>query len=230
MRHLYHHRKFNRTCDHRRAMRRNLAQNLFEHGEITTTLPKAKDMRPFCEKLITLAVKVRRHTAAKESAEALSARRRIHQLLGERSLIPKEHVDAFHAMSDAARAKTLRSPSGRRHRTGEPQGRLSFTGESISHRLIEKIAPRYEDRPGGYTRVVRLARRRLGDASPLAVLQLVGQEESPGVLTKPGKTARRRRTDARYSFAVQVAKGQSARGRGASATGASSEASVGDST
>jgi len=210
MRHLRHHRRFNRTKDHRRALRRNLAQNLFEHGEITTTLPKAKDIRPFCERLITLAVKIRRHTAAREHAKALAVRRSLHKLLGDRSLIPDEHWDAYNAMSDADRNRTMRMASGRRHRTGDPKGRLVFTAESVTHRLIQRVAPRFEDRPGGYTRVIRLARRRLGDATPLAVLQLVGDEQSPGPLAKPAKSARLRRIEARYSFAAKALKAKPA--------------------
>lgn len=96
--------------------------------------------------------------------------------------------------------------SGRRHRTGDPKGRLAFTAESVTHRLIETVAARYEDRPGGYVRLIRLADRRLGDASALAILQLVGDEEAPGPLTRPGKTARRKRADARYAMAIKLAK------------------------
>ncbi len=206
MRHLVHHRKLNRTSEHRLALRRNLAKNLFEHGEVETTLPKAKDVRAFCERLITIAVRVRKHDASREPAKALAARRRLHTLLGDRAIIPKEHVEKYVAMSDANRLKTRRMGSGRRFRTGEPKGHLEFTTDSVLHRLVEKIAPRFEDRPGGYTRVIRLSRWRLGDASPLAKLQLVGGEQSPGPVAKPAKTARRRRADARYALAVKTAK------------------------
>jgi large subunit ribosomal protein L17 len=101
--------------------------------------------------------------------------------------------------------------SGRRYRTGEPKGRLAFTAESVTHRLIETLAPRFEDRPGGYTRLVRLADRRLGDHSPMAMLQLVGEEEPPVSLTKPGKSARKRRADARYAAAIKAAKARGAK-------------------
>ena len=57
MRHRIHFRRFNRTMEHRKAMRRNMAQNLFEHGQIRTTLTKAKDLRPFVERIITMAVR-----------------------------------------------------------------------------------------------------------------------------------------------------------------------------
>lgn len=211
MRHRIRQRKLNRTSEHRKALHRNLAMNFFEHGTVRTTLPKARDLRPFCERLITLAVKVRKHQAADEKAKALTTRRTIHKLLGDRGLIPGEHQESYDEMSDAKRARTMRMPSGRRHRTGDPKGRLVFTAESVTHRLIEKIAPRYEDRPGGYTRLIRLAQRRVGDAAPLAVLQLVGDEEAPGPVTKPEKTARRKRADARYAMVVKLAK---ARGDG----------------
>lgn len=187
-------------------MLRNLAQNLFEHGEIRTTLPKAKDARPFVEKLITLAVDVRRRGSAGDPVGSLSARRRIHSMLADRAIIPAAHRDEYNLMSDAARERTLRMPTGRRYRTGEPKGRLAFTAESITHRLIEHIAPKYLDRPGGYTRVVRLPDRRIGDSSELALLQLVGNEESPGAVSKPKQTSRRRRANARYSLAVSAAK------------------------
>lgn len=208
MRHRIRQKKLNRTTEHRKALQRNLAQSLFEHGQVQTTLPKARDLKPFCERLITLAVKVRKYQAAKERARALTVRRTIHKLLGDRGLVPKEHQEDYDGMSDAARAKTMRMPTGRRHRTGDPKGRLVFTAESVTHRLIEKVASKYEDRPGGYTRLIRLADRRLGDASEQAILQLVGDEEAPGPLTKPGKTARRKRADARYAMAVKLAKGR----------------------
>jgi len=211
MRHRIRQKKLNRTTEHRKALHRNLAQSLIEHGQVRTTLPKARDLKPFCERLITLAVKVRKHQAAKEAAKALTVRRTIHKMLGDRGLVPKEHQEAYEGMSDAARARTMRMPTGRRHRTGDPKGRLAFTAESVTHRLIETVAARYEDRPGGYTRLIRLSDRRLGDASWLAILQLVGDEEAPGPLTRPAKTARRKRADSRYAMAAKLTK---ARGGG----------------
>ena len=190
-----------------------MAQSLFEHGQITTTLPKAKDLRPFVEKLVTLAVRARRLGEAGDRAGALAARRSIDSLMTDRAIIPSEHRAAYAGMSDAARAKSVRMVSGRRYRTGEPKGRLTFTADSVTRRLIEKIAPRFVDRPGGYTRVIHLSDTRIGDSSRLAVLQLLGSEQAPGSLTKPRKSARRRRTDARYAMAVKAAKTWSTKGR-----------------
>jgi len=199
-----------------------MAQNLFEHGRITTTLPKAKSLRPFVEKLITLAVSTRRHAARHDSVRALSARRRIHALLTDRCIIPKESKSAYEQMSDAARAKSLRSASGRRYRTGESKGRLAFTADSVVRRLIENIAPRFEGRPGGYTRIIRLPSWRIGDGATLAMISLLGGEEAPTSLTKPARSARKRRTDARFSLAIKLSKGFG-RKQGATASAASGE-------
>ena len=206
MRHRMHHRKLNRTSEHRLALRRNLAQSLIEHGRITTTTAKAKDVKPFVERLVTLAVKVRRSQAEGDPAAALRARRSIHRVMGDRAIIPADHRATYEGFSDAARRKTLRMASGRRYRTGEPKGRLAFTAESVAHRLIETVGRRFEDRTGGYTRLISLADRRVGDQTRLAVLELVGDEDAPTSLTKPRKSARSRRTDARYAMAIKVAK------------------------
>ncbi|MCP4593814.1 MAG: 50S ribosomal protein L17 [bacterium] len=208
MRHRIAHKKLNRTSAHRRALRRNLAQSLFEHGQIRTTLEKARDLQPFAERLITISKSA---AGGGSSSVRLSARRRLYRLLGDRAIIPADHRGAYDLFSDAKRARVLRAPSGRRHRTGAAKGRLEFTAESVTHRLIETIAPRYQERDGGYTRVIRLGERRVGDHAPLAVLQLVGDERSPGSIAKPRKTSRRRKADARYAFVVKLAKGGGSR-------------------
>ncbi len=205
MRHRISQRKLHRTSSHRRAMQRNLAQSLFEHGQIRTTIQKAKDLRPFAERLITLA----------KSAHggSITARRQIHKMLSDRSLVPAEHREAYDGMSDVKWAKTMRGAGGRRYRTGEPKGKLAFTGESVTYRLINTIAVKYEARDGGYTRIIRLPDRRIGDHSELAIIQLVGDETSPGAVTRPTKTARKKRADSRYAAAVKAAR--AGKGRGA---------------
>ena len=198
MKHRISLKKLNRTTSHRRALRRNLAQSLFEHGQVTTTLPKAKSVQRFAEKLITLAKKAK--------AGSLDARRRIIQVLTDRAVIASENQSAYEDMTRAKRAKVLRARSGRRYRTGEPKAGMPFTAESLVRRLIEDLAPRYADRQGGYTRVIKLPNTRIGDNSALAVLQLIGQEETPGSVTKPKKTGRRRRADSRYAAAAKGAR------------------------
>ena len=213
MRPRIHLRKLNRTSEHRKALLRNMAQSIIEHGQIRTTLPKAKAIVPYFEKLLTMAVKVRTLKAAGQHSRSLAARRSIHRLLGDRGLIPADQRETYAAMSDAARKRTMRMASGRRYRTGEPRGRLGFTAESVTHRLIETVAPRYEDRPGGFTRLIRLPSKRLGDATPMAMVQLVGNEEAPTSLAKPSRSARRRRADSRYAMAIKTAKQWSSRER-----------------
>ena len=222
MRHRIQQRKLGRTTSHRRALRRNLAQSLFEHGQVTTTLAKAKDVQPFAEKLITLAKRA--------FAGSVPARRRLVRMMGDRAVIPAAHQETYGLMLDAKRAKVLRARSGRRHRTGEPHGGLKFTAESIVHRLVEKVAPNFVDRPGGYTRVLKLGKRRLGDGAPTATLQLVGEEDGPGSLPRPEKSARSRRTERRYAAMARLLKGAGkAGGESPSEAPASPEATVADS-
>lgn len=198
MRHLIAHRKLNRTSEHRIALRRNMAQSLFEHGQIRTTLPKAKDLRPFAERMITLAKKAREGS--------LAARQRLVAVLGDRAVILKEHQEEYDAMSDAARDRVLRSRSGRRHRLGQARGGQKFTAISIVHHLINTVAAEFEGRSGGYTRVILVGKTGRVDNATMAVLQLVGKEESPGTITRPEKTARKRRTERRYAAAAKAVK------------------------
>lgn len=133
MRHRVAGRQLNRTSEHRLAMRRNLTASLFEHETISTTLEKAKDVRGFAEKLITLAKK-----------GTLPARRRAIALLNNRAIYEEDE-----------------------------KGQLVKKGTVVG-KLFSDIAPRYLDRPGGYTRIIKLPKRRLGDAGQLVLLQLVG--------------------------------------------------------
>ncbi|MHC4843542.1 MAG: 50S ribosomal protein L17, partial [Planctomycetota bacterium] len=150
MRHRVAGRRLSRTSSHRVAMRRNLAASLFEHETISTSLEKAKEVKPFAEKLITLAKK-----------GTLAARRQAITMLGNRDII--EYDDGKHV------------------RKG-----------TIIGKLFSDIAPRYLDRPGGYTRIIRLALHRLGDSGSLVLLQLVGQDERPKKKSKPKKSTRKK--------------------------------------
>jgi large subunit ribosomal protein L17 len=133
MRHRVAGRQLNRTSEHRLALRRNLAASLFEHETISTTIEKAKDVRGFAEKLITLAKKGN-----------LTARRRAIQLLNNRAIYKEE--------------------DGQRIKAG-----------TVIGKLFSEIGPRFLDRKGGYTRIIKLPKRRLGDNGQLVLLQLVEQ-------------------------------------------------------
>ena len=121
MRHGKAHRKLGRTSAHRTAMFANMSASLIKHEQIVTTLPKAKDLRPVIEKLITLGKK-----------GGLHARRQ-----------------AISQIRDVAMAK----------------------------KLFDVLGPRYKDRKGGYTRIMK-AGFRYGDSAPVAVIEFVDRDPS----------------------------------------------------
>ncbi|MEW6199634.1 MAG: 50S ribosomal protein L17 [Planctomycetota bacterium] len=193
MRHCVQGRKLNRTTSHRLALRRNLVQSLFEHGEVRTTVIKAKEVRGFAERLITLAID-----------GGLAARQRAEALLTDRAIIPADHQEDYDRMSDAKRNKTLRARSGRRYRANVTRPGLKFTAESVLHKLFTDIGPKMKKRnetlrcSGGYTRIIKLAERRLGDGGQLAILQLVSEDDKPRKRSKD-KTERKRRARVKYT-------------------------------
>ena len=132
MRHQRSGRKLGRNSAHRKALYSNLAGALIEHGRIQTTEAKAKAVKPFAEKMITL---------------------------GKRG--------DLHARRQALAA--LRS-------------------NDIVHRLFADVAPRFSDRPGGYTRIVKLGPRQ-GDAADMVYLELVDFEPLAAPLAAPQRSA-----------------------------------------
>jgi large subunit ribosomal protein L17 len=201
-------------------MRRNLAQSLIQHGQVETTLAKAKEVRPFVERIITLARK-----------GTLQSRQRAIAMLGDRAAIAKDEQEKYDAMSLPQRRKVLMARSGRRHRTGNVptsynKKKIPFVARSVIHRLFTDVAPKYENRPGGYTRIVRLPKRRIGDNSDLALLQLVGlseKEEAPKGLKKViGR--RRQKTIDRIRFLEGKAPKCRARGQPRKGPGAEAKA------
>jgi large subunit ribosomal protein L17 len=135
MRHRVAGRHLSRTSSHRLALRRNMVSSLFEHETISTTLEKAKEVKSFAEKLITLG-----------KTGTLASRRRAIALLNNRAIYEEQ--------------------DGQNVKVG-----------TVIGKLFSEIAPRYLDRPGGYTRIIRLSKRRLGDNGKLVLLQLVGENE-----------------------------------------------------
>jgi len=136
MRHRVGHRKLGRVTEHRIAMLRNQATALLRHERIETTVPKAKELRPFVERLITIA---KRGLAAGEgNGRTLHARRLVLQDIQDRDVVGK---------------------------------------------LFDTIAPRFEARPGGYTRILRIGFRR-GDSAEVAQIELVGSEYNPNAATE----------------------------------------------
>jgi len=189
MRHRIAGYQLNVKTDHRRAMLRNLAAGLFEHGQITTTLPKAKAVQPFVEHLITMAKR-----------PSLAARREITSRLTDRKVFAWVADPNTKEETKAAQSRLWELPSADEiefNRFGE----LRKAPRLVQH-LLTKVAPLYKDRAGGYTRIVKLDKRRLGDATDLVVLQLVGNEEGPQV--KGRKSTRRTNADKRTAFAKKA--------------------------
>ena len=149
MRHLKAHRKLGRTSEHRNSMLRNLATSLINSREerITTTLPKAKELRPFIERAITLSR--RAHNLSDDDARALHLRR--------------QAAGFFHAGNTAVVSLTGKRGQLRPERTA---------GVAALRRLFNELGERYKDRPGGYTRILKLGHRD-GDAAELAIIELV---------------------------------------------------------
>ncbi|HPE41011.1 MAG TPA: 50S ribosomal protein L17 [Bacteroidales bacterium] len=118
MKHRNKLKKLSRPSDHRKALIKNLMRSLFEHGSIVTTLPKAKAVRPFVEKVIT-----------KGKSGSVHSRRYIYSYLGDRKL---------------------------------------------TNKVVDEISKKFQSRPGGYTRILKMGQRR-GDASEIALLQILDE-------------------------------------------------------
>lgn len=195
MRHRVAKKHLSRTASHLNAMRRNMAQSLIEHGQVETTLPKARETRRFVEKLITMARK-----------GTIDARRRVESMLRDRAIIEAEHQEKYDQMTDAQRHKVMFARSGRRHRTGAVpasynKNKIPFVAQSVVHKLMTEVAPIYKDRPGGYTRIIRTAKRRIGDNGEVAILQLVDPNEKPATGGKKKSVGlRRERINARIAY------------------------------
>lgn len=139
MRHRVAHRKLGRTTSHRMSLLRNLAASLFIHERIRTTLAKAKELRPFAEKLITLSKK-----------DSLHARRRALQVMVHQDAVAK---------------------------------------------LFRDLSARFADRPGGYTRILKLGRRK-GDGAEMAFIELVDFAFTP-TKEAPARDSKKEKAEAK---------------------------------
>ena len=150
MRHLKAHRKLGRTTEHRISMLRNLATSLINSREdrIVTTLPKAKELRPFVEKAITLS---RRAASLEGDASEVG---RLH--------LRRQAAGFFHS------GNYRRAIATRRGHTLPPR----TAGVAAVRRLFDELGERFKDRPGGYTRIIKMG-RRTGDGAELAIIELV---------------------------------------------------------
>jgi len=183
MRHQKAHRKLGRTSEHRMSMLRNLAVSLINAREerIVTTLPKAKELRPFVEKAITLSRKASNLEGDDTGARALHLRR--------------QAAGFFHAGNMQAVALTGKRGQARLPRTA---------GVAALKRLFDELGDRYKDRPGGYTRIFKLG-RRAGDNAELAIIELV---DNPGERDALEAAKKRKSAGSKKKKAAETKRGE----------------------
>ena len=157
MRHKKAHRKLGRTTEHRISLLRNLATSLInaDKEHIVTTVPKAKELRPFIEKAITMA-------------------RKAQDLDGDDAVLRGVHLRRQAARFFHAGNSTFKSQQSKfRGNKGEAKEPIERTaGVKAVQRLFNELGVRYKDRSGGYTRIIKLGRRQ-GDNAEMAVIELV---------------------------------------------------------
>jgi large subunit ribosomal protein L17 len=162
MRHRLAGRHLGRNSSHRVALFRNLARAIITHESIKTTVPKAKTLRPFIEKLVTLA--------KKGAAAAAAAPAATHET--------QNNVQRARAVHFRRQAMAKLGPT---HGTGvydkknEPV--TEATANTVLKKLFNVLGPRFRDRPGGYTRILKLHERRLGDAGEQAIIEFLKEGE-----------------------------------------------------
>ncbi|QDU20195.1 50S ribosomal protein L17 [Urbifossiella limnaea] len=154
MRHRQAGKHFSRTPAHREALFRNLSRSLITHERIVTTLPKAKALRPYIEKLITLAKKAAVITAAAPEGDKVARVKALHLRRQAATILGPTHGTAVVDKNDEV-----------------------VEGDTILKKLFRDIGPRYKERPGGYTRIIKQHYRRLGDGGHTAVIELLKEGE-----------------------------------------------------
>ncbi len=172
MRHRKKGRHLGSHLGHRKALEKNLINQLFTHERILTTKAKAKELRPKAEKIITMAKKAflaEKNAKTKEEKEKarllkLHYIREVISRIGKKKLYDKEGEPIL-----------------------TPQDRI----RTVIQKLFEDLGERYADRPGGYTRILKLPMRRQGDDAQLVLWELVGKEN---LEVKPKKTKTKKKT------------------------------------
>jgi len=174
MRHMVATMKLARDKDHRRAMMRNLAAGLCISGRIKTTIQKARFVRKFSERIITIAKK-----------NDLAARRQVISLLQDRYVVNAEETDV-------KRDKSMNIVKGPR----------------LIKKIFSEIAPKYANVSGGYTRIIRLADRRIGDNGELCYLELIDPTQTK--TTKKARTGgnRKKKAQSRIALMNKLIKGE----------------------
>ena len=180
MRHRSSGKQLSRSTSHRKALRRNMASSLIQHGAIRTTEVKAKELRSFVEKLITVAKK-----------GTLHARRQVISTLNDRLMADDEGT---------------------------------ILEKTVVQKLFDEVAPSYANRQGGYTRIIHLAERRIGDGGRQVVMQLVEATKAADSGAPTTVSRRRRRTAKRQAIAAAAEKAAPAKTAAPEAPAAEGEA------
>ena len=165
-------RKLGRTSDQRKALLRNQVTNLLYNGKIVTTEAKAKEVKKIAEKLITLAVKEKDNfetVDVKVSKAKLDSKgNKVTELVKSKN--GNEYLKVVKEETTEKRQKDMPSRLNARRKIMTKLNKVE--GEDVMAKLFNEIAPKYEGRVGGYTRIVKAGPRR-GDAAEVAILQLV---------------------------------------------------------
>jgi large subunit ribosomal protein L17 len=175
MRHLRKGRKLGRNPNHQRALLKNLVISILmterdaesdgnkpkTPGRIITTLPKAKEVRPLLEKCITIAKKAQKHLRAAEEFGTTAS----HNSTEWKRWRDSETWQTWN--------KTIAPALAARRQVMQLIGNNT---KAVSI-LFDVVAPRFEDRNGGYTRILKLSKPRLGDAGKRAILEFVGKND-----------------------------------------------------
>jgi large subunit ribosomal protein L17 len=198
--------RLGRTTAHRASTLRHIAYGLFEHGQVVTTIPKAKAVQPMVEKIITLAKRGDLHARRLVVAKLGGDRTGFDWLYTPKNASDAEKEQVGKLRDHASQFFDLPESSAvERNRYGE----VRKAPKLVKH-IFDHVAPRFRDRPGGYTRIVKLGKHRVGDASELCVIQFVGAEEGPEIGGKP--STRRRTADKRTAYAAKLRKGGEGKG------------------
>ena len=154
-------RKLNRASDQRKAILRNLTSALLWNGKIVTTEARAKEVRSIAEKLITVAVKEHKNTVEVKKT-----------VNGESKSFTNDSASRLHARRKAlSYLYDFKEERKEDETLSEYKDRTKKSKHAVVNKLFDEIAPKYEGRPGGYTRIVKMGPRR-GDAAEMAILEL----------------------------------------------------------
>jgi large subunit ribosomal protein L17 len=174
-------RKLGRTSDQRKALLRNQVTNLIYHGKIKTTESKAKEVRKIAEKLIALAVKEKDNFSevtitAKVARKSADGQRVKEEVNGKKVTVFDEVEKTIKKDSDTrlhARRQMLKVLYSVKEVPAQNAKKKANTKEvNLVDKLFDDIAPKYADRQGGYTRIIKIGPRK-GDAAEEVILELV---------------------------------------------------------